>query len=320
MPASSTPSIVELERRLRRDPWDAATSRAWAEALSAVGDPRGELVALEHAIRSASPEEAIALATRQCALWREHEAALVLQSGGFPFRDPYLGRRVVRCYVKQRLSADWAVLLARSRLFIERFTNAVAPAFVFSYALEGSPSLLLGRPIEPETEIERELVANLLPATLHHLGDGRRYIKRDDPIAAAVDEASVFDLLRGLAPVTVRWVFSFTVPGTAALLPYQEGRIYGRPEPTLSCALQIATNGASDPRPVLVLDAHLPFDGFDEPSLDDYLTEIFATLGAALPSRGFFLLEPQPDSSLRFIAERLPIAASRVKEEGTEAE
>lgn len=295
--AAGQASLAELERRLRRNPWDAEASQVWAAALSAAGDPRGELVAMEHAVRAASPEEAVALAARQCELWDEHEGALAGKPGGFPFRDPYVGRRVIRCCVGREPRGDWGALLENGRRFVERFTNAAAPALVCSYRLNDTTSLWdIGRPIEPESDIERELVARLAPATLHHVSDGRRYVKRDDPRALVVDTDALFALLRGLAPITVRWTFSMTAPGTATLLPYQEGWIYGRSESLLPCALQVTTTARAGQETALglVLDAFLPFDGFDEPGFDDYLTEVFATLGAEPPSRGLWLLEPQP--------------------------
>jgi hypothetical protein len=308
--AAGQPSLAELERMLRREPWDAATSQVWADALSAAGDPRGELVALEHAVRAASPEAAVALAARQCELWDDHEEALAGQPGGFPFRDPYVGRRVIRCYVQQEPRGDWGDLLERGRRFVDRFTNAAAPALVCSYALDNTTSLWdFGRPIEPESDIERELVARLAPAALHHVTNERRYVKRADPLAPDVDTDALLALLRGLAPITVRWTFSMTAPGTTTLLPYQEGWIYGRSESLLGCALQVTTTAPAGHESALglVFDAYLPFDGFDEPGFDDYLTDVFATLGAEPPSRGIWLLEPQPAPSPgpRLIAERI---------------
>ena len=49
------------------------------------------------------------------------------------------------------------------------------------------------------------------------------------------------------------------------------------------------------------------FDGFDEPGFDDYLDDVCATLGAEPPSRGIWLLEPQPEPAPGplLIAERI---------------
>lgn len=304
-------SLADLERVLRSDPWDAATSQIWADALSAAGDPRGELVALEHAVRGAAPEEAVALAARQCELWDDYEEAFSGKPGGFPFRVRYMGRRVICCHIQQEPEGDWGALLERARRFVERFTNAAAPALVCSYRVEHTTSLFdFGRPIEPESDIEQELVARLAPAALHQHTDGRRYVKRNARVEQDVDGDALLALLRGLAPLTVRWTFSMTVPGTATLLPYQQGWLYGRPEPLLTCALQVTTSAPAGKASALglVLDAYLPFDGFDEPGFDDYLADICATLGAEPPSRGPWLLEPQlePGAGPLLIAERLP--------------
>jgi hypothetical protein len=195
-------------------------------------------------------------------------------------------RHAIRCYVKQAPAGDWSSLVQRSRRFVERFTDAVSPAAIFSFGLDQSPSLWFGRPIEPESDVERELVSLLAPAKLHHLGEGRRYVKRDELAVPLADEAALFALVSDLAPVTLRWTFSWTAPGMPA-----------------PCALQVAT---SERGLALVLDGYLPFEALDDPGFETYLDAIFAALETETPSRGLWLVEPRPGSSPRLVAERIP--------------
>src|SRR5262249_55419854 len=80
-------------------------SQVWADALSESGDPRGELVALAHAVRVALKggafEEALALSGQAAELSRTRRRALLRKPGGFPFREDWRGRELIA------FSSDW---------------------------------------------------------------------------------------------------------------------------------------------------------------------------------------------------------------------
>jgi hypothetical protein len=293
--------LERLEADLRRDPWDAATSLVWADSLSQASDPRGELIALEHAIRAAAPEEALDLAERQMELWLKHRAALMGKPGGFPFREPYVGRQVIRVFVHGPLLREPEGLFDRALRFATRLTDASGPFVVHSYRRADLLSMwTFGRRSEPETDVEHELLRLLAPAHLHRAMDGRAYVQRENRGAPLPDDDALRALLTRILPITIAWSFGLTHPDTDVLLPHQDGELYGHHAPSLPCTLQIASSGLAGTRPMwsdLWLDAYLPFEDLADPAFIAYLGEITDTLGVEITQNSFNVLEPKLDGS-----------------------
>ncbi len=132
-------TLAEAEARLRLDPTDTEASLVWADLQLEQGDPRGQLVAMEHAIRSAlsgeSPDgsrqaEATNHSAALAAFVAEHWNTLWDRPGGVPFRDRWRGRTCVG------FTSDWnhrmrgrggAPLFEKITRFIAHLTDAAAP-------------------------------------------------------------------------------------------------------------------------------------------------------------------------------------------------
>ncbi len=84
---AKSPNVEALVARLHADPDDEATASVLADAWSAAGDVRGELLALEIALHRAGPAERAAIAQSISALASKRRCRPAhKQPGGFPFR------------------------------------------------------------------------------------------------------------------------------------------------------------------------------------------------------------------------------------------
>lgn len=95
-PAASrktSPNVTELREALILNPADRDAARVLADAWQDLGDPRGELLALEVAIAEARPERAVELSEAlERAMSKRGMAKSLKLPGGFPYRSSFLHR------------------------------------------------------------------------------------------------------------------------------------------------------------------------------------------------------------------------------------
>jgi hypothetical protein len=75
--SAARPEVAALELAIERDPGAAAPWRVLGDLLEERGDPRGELIGVQHAIEGATGASWVQLKTREQALLDEHAAALL---------------------------------------------------------------------------------------------------------------------------------------------------------------------------------------------------------------------------------------------------
>lgn len=247
--------VEELERRLAAAPSDAATALVLADALTEAGDPRGEVIALEHGVATSPPAEARALELKLAALVAREGRRLIGRPGGFLFRAAFGPRDYVRYGVggahltnAQTLRApSGTALYAEVRAFLERFTDAPGPEMLNLYALR----------------TRLDALDELTPRLQTLLGDGRlteRTIwRRSSPSARPAAHGPLGELLVALehdvdAPLgaTLGYRFRLTHPGTTIPLPYQEAAFTPTGEP-LESALVVDLGARDQPVPLLPL-------------------------------------------------------------------
>src|SRR5688572_8569105 len=91
----------ELQARLRENPVDEVTAEVWADSLIDRQDARGEVIALELALRRADPERALELSGTLATFVAANRKALWNKPGGFPYREKYRGRTIIA------FGSDW---------------------------------------------------------------------------------------------------------------------------------------------------------------------------------------------------------------------
>ena len=217
--------MLELEDKLLERPGDMLASQVWADRLCELGDPRGELVALDHgitlALTAANPAHALDLSARRAELYREHFAEIFDRPGGYPFRDRYLGRCVIYApftFRRPSLQAEFP----RLQLFARQLTTVEGPTGVRLVDMDrpaGSPA-----PGEPG-RLELQFRQALEPAKVTH-SDDLWYVWRTEPAQPLADEALLGELAARTPSVTLMYRFQLTWPGTKVPLPYQESGHY----------------------------------------------------------------------------------------------
>lgn len=94
---SSNNTEEKLLERLRVDPLDDEAHSVWSDMLMARGDPRGEMIVLERALRAAPVAEQAALSANLAEHVASHAKQLWDKPGGYPHRDRYRGRSRFEC-------------------------------------------------------------------------------------------------------------------------------------------------------------------------------------------------------------------------------
>lgn len=284
-----------IEAAVRARPEDAEASQVWADRLCERGDARGEVLALEHALRAAPPEQARALSARLAALLRERRSDVWGKPGGFPFREEYLGRRLVRfaSALPHRMRGVWGQSqFLRLHAFAQRLTDVRRPEFLVGPILAGELDGVLGSArtlVEPANDQEKWLALLLEDSRLVEAGGKRLFVceRRDLPLSKDALEGLVGALEGG----TIVYQFHLTWPGTGVALPYQESSHYsGAPEgPDGMLPNRIALRLYDR---ALEMSLHLPFESFEEPGFLRFVDEVEQTLGKVLTPTQFSVLSP----------------------------
>ncbi len=283
--------IEALEARLRLDPLDADASQIWADALAEKGDARGVHVALEHAIRTAAPAQALELSQRQAAHFAEHRERICRRSGGVPFQERYLGRKYLRFssnHWHRLRGGKPGEILERLQRFLKT-TDAAGPLAVnLGPVFFQRPESLLaehGRALKPSNGVEQAVAALWPSARLQEAGGSRAFVApdRSQPVGRALADV--------LGEGSVTYLFRFAAEGTRVPLPYQEsGHYAGRTEAPASPIWSHLTVGPNTRG--LILDLFFPFERFDDPGFLRLVDAIEAALGKVLTPSRFFLVSP----------------------------
>ena len=290
---------AELQARLRADPRDATTSMVWVDLLGVRGDPRGEHLALEHAIAAADPERGLELSRAQAAVCGEHRQGIWHRPGGFPFREKYRGRDLVafRSDHRHRIRGKPPTILDRLQRFVNHVTDVRGPSDVHLGraitdrvvdAARALPTAL------PATALETELVRVLGDAAVvvdadHVQQRVTRVARRALPTIPLADEAGFRQLCVAHPDLTLVYRFQLTWPGTRIPLPHQEGEHYATGEPLASwLVLYLARNDLS-------LCLQFPFESFSAPGFLAIYDAICTTLGRVLTPSRFLKLAASAD-------------------------
>lgn len=308
--------VEEFETRLREAPDDAEASQVWADALCERGDPRGEHVALEHAIRGASdPAAALELSGRQAALFQARAKEIVGRPGGFPFQERYRGRRLIRFVSdwNHRVRGDDPLShLRRLHAFALAATDALRPRLVTLQPLSWfEADRLLAGPrerVEPASDRERA-IARILPGAQMVEVEGRRVFLDDADRERALEEGALEALCAALGQGMVAYRFLFTAEGTRTPLPHQEhGHYPGAFAPPGAMLFSRAALGVGDRR--LDLSLHFPFESFEDPGFLRLVDALEETLGKVLTPGRFGQSSPSADAT-RLIDKKRPFARAQ---------
>lgn len=254
----ATTPLEKIEADLRRDPTDAEASQVWADALVGAGDPRGDYVALEHAIRAEKdPARALALSNEQAALL----PAVMGKPGGFPFSEAFTGRRTVTLRSNRPVHVPDlrpGNAFDRAQALVTQFGDVLGPTEVYFHEYRDrarpDPS---DRAVPPANATEAEFLHLLAPARLVGNRFRRTYVVREDRCSPLADVAALRELVRNTSSLTLVYRFLHTHAGTEIRLPHQErGRL------KLSC-LQVAPRVREE----TLYDFHFPFEALGEPAL-----------------------------------------------------
>ncbi|MEO8699861.1 MAG: hypothetical protein ABI867_07445 [Kofleriaceae bacterium] len=268
-----------LQTRLRADPRDATTSMVWCDLLGMRGDPRGELISLEHAIAGADPDRALELSRAQAEICAAHRKGIWNRPGGWPFREKYRGRDFVG------FQSDWghkirgtaSTILQRAQKLAKHVTSVHGPVEV--HLGRSLTDAVEPAAVEPAGALEHELQRVLGEAALYQSGE-LRFARREHPELPLADEAGFVDLCVQHPQVTLVYRFLLVWPGTRIPLPHQEGEHYSGGVPLQSrLAIYLDENWLS-------LDLKFPFEEFSHGGFVASYDAICATLGRVLtPSR-----------------------------------
>lgn len=296
---ASTP-LEKVEADLRRDPSDADASQVWADALAETGDPRGTYVSLEHAIRAAvaagDAARAFEQSTEQANLLRDHRDALLGRAGGFPFREPFAGRTLLRVrspepFHSQPLKA--AVAFERAQAFVRAHGDVGGPSAIH-FADCRAPAFRepMNPEVEPVLEEERACLELLAPARLYRAREGHTFVERDDASAPLVDEKALAELVLRTTTLTLVYVFAHVQDGVP--LPYQEDvRFPNRLDNhrgRLCSRLQVAPHVKKES----LVDLVFPFESIDDPAFASRFELLVKSWGTMpMSALEFFQLGPE---------------------------
>jgi uncharacterized protein (TIGR02996 family) len=258
----AAPHRPPLEVALAAAPDDAATALVYADALGAAGDPRGELIALEHALRG--PADAAtreALEARAAELLDHDRARIWDRPGGFPFRRRWRGRSYFRLDRTFRLVEP----LAPARAFLAAVTDCIAPHRVDAPVRCNDALAALG--FEPVTTSEL----------------------RTAPWALRTRPArSLHDDIAALGNGGVRHHYRFLITDDGAPRPFQRPGWYAHGRGLGSELVVYLDRGE------LSLDLSLPFERFDDPGFVAFRQAAAVLLGDPAHRGGYTHLVPGP--------------------------
>ncbi|MFT3836278.1 MAG: hypothetical protein QM723_04700 [Myxococcaceae bacterium] len=115
-----------LEEKLRDAPEDEATARVLADAWQSSGDPRGELLTLELALRTERDLEKAAQLDAALTAIANKSPGLKKKAGGFPFRSVWGARELIDVHVTPDLKpvpVEVAMSFVRGFIAAEGFTE-----------------------------------------------------------------------------------------------------------------------------------------------------------------------------------------------------
>jgi uncharacterized protein (TIGR02996 family) len=258
----AAPHRPPLEAALAAVPDDAATALVYADALGAAGDPRGELIAIEHALRG--PADAAtrdALEARAAELLDHDRAAIWDRPGGFPFRRRWRGGSYFR------LDRTFKVVepYDRVRAFLAAVTDCTAPHRIDAPARCNDELVALG--FEPVITISRRRAPWALRTRPSRVGH--------DDVAA-------------LGTAGVRHAYRFRITDSAGVLPFQRPGWYAHGR-GLDSELAVDFDGGD-----VSLDLSLPFERFDDAGFVAFRAAAAVLLGDPAHREGYTLLVPGP--------------------------
>ena len=300
-------SLAELEVRLRTNPCDLEASRVWADVLAERGDPRGQLVALDHAIDEAPAEHALELSGLRAELFFTHRKAIFAKPGGFPFQDKYLGRRMLqfRSSWRGQLRGSPATRLQRVHAFLQGVTDRTAPR-VHLVPPGGADELAPGatRQEGPQDEFERDLLralgASSMTVSTSSSGPALRFADAEAGRDADLD-ALVAIVERRAETLALSADFRLLGPETRCVLPYQEAGHYPQPGRDIVSALHLSLGDGR-----FTLQILFPFESFSDPSFLAVYATVADSLGRiVLTPSGFSLLSPTANGKT-LKAKRMP--------------
>lgn len=263
--ALSVPSADSAEEklleRLRIDPLDDDAHSVWSDMLMARGDPRGEMIVLERALRAAPVAEQAALSHALAEHVAKHAKKLWDKPGGYPHRDRYRGRSRFECSlsIPARGSIEqWA--LRTVRLGSELFAAALPTA-----VLAHDEARKLGREKVRPVEALR---------------------------AAAADPAAFAKQCAGLESFQISYVGKICDP-SGALLPYQDAGHYV-PAFSMKSTITLIEPGIPSQRR-LELELWLPFEDRDDPGFVSVLERMRSIVGKVFRPKHFKLFSSSAD-------------------------
>jgi hypothetical protein len=288
--ASRDARVLELEDRLLDEPGDVLTSQVWADRLCELGDPRGELVALDRAIAQAlagaEPTLAQELSQRRALFFREHFLEVFDRPGGFPFRERYQGRSLLLATVARRQLPE---CFFRVQRFVRQLTDMESPVGLRLLSVD----MQLARSRQGDApDLDRQFCEALRPAEISR-GSQAWHLWRTTPEVALHDEGRLRDLLELTPEAAVLYRFRMVWPGTKDRLPYQESGHYpgDGDEPLTSTMTYSVAEGLNG-------SFFLPFEDPDDPVFGLVRDSISLRLGPLL-GKDFLnhltVLEPSSD-------------------------
>ena len=271
----------ELQARLREQPLDEVSAEVWADSLIDRQDPRGEVIALELAIRRTDdPERALELSRAQGTLVATHRKALWNRPGGFPFREKFRGRGAIA------FTSDWdhtmrgklENLVDRVQAFVETCTDVRAPRDVI-VGRRHVAALKLRALDEAPASLQRMVAA--LGADAVVLADAHGAAIRRTQVREPIADLDAFRAALLEDPDhSIAYEFQLAWPNTGVALPHQEGEHYAGGEP-LRSRLQLHLQFRS-----LDLRLAFPFESEADPRFLELYEAICETLGRVMtPSR-----------------------------------
>jgi hypothetical protein len=293
---TATDDDATLQTRLRARPDDAEAAAVWADLLGARGDPRGEHITLELAIRAAveadDPARALELSRAQAELAGREHKRIWGKPAGFPYREKYRGRSRVG------FLSDWnhrirrgnaTLLVDRLEAFIYDLTDAHGPVEIHHGRHLDGPSGDASRRDQADDRIARELVRCLGDDVTVFADDDHFFVRRERTDVALADPAGLRALWLANPNLTMIYELVLTWPGTEIALPHQEGAHYAGGEAIENrLAIHLATRD-------IQLDLTFPYESFRDPQFLAIHDAIVDVLGRVLPAGRFMMMSPSAD-------------------------
>jgi uncharacterized protein (TIGR02996 family) len=261
-----------LAARALAAPTDGAAALVYADLLLTVGDPRGEVIALEHALAGEhDPAARLALGDRLVALVESQRRRIWGRPGGFPLRERWHGRSYIT-YSGEHPARTRPTELLRVIRFISQLTDGRGPS-------------------ELSAPRDRELDEQLqsLDFEPYTAGRDRACWRRSAAATARIhDEIARLVAARPKEQIELDYEFRLASP-SGPLLPLQARSVYAITY-RLTSSLRIVLGRS----PSLRLHLTLPFERADD-ELVRYCEAIETLLKLRLPRAGFHRFAPSVD-------------------------